>query len=404
MTRAPGSLRTNAALWACAALHTVNDSFFAVLFPLLPLLADELDLSYAQVGLIKTAFAGASSAFQLPIGLLAERWGDYALLVGGNAWVALGLIGMATAGSYLPLLGLTLVGGLGGNTQHPLAASIVSREAPPARRATAVGMLNFAGDLGKMAGPPLVALVAIPYGWRTALIALGIFGIIFSIAVARLKIGGKPGLRPGHGDAPWTAEATPGSGSEDRSGWGIEKPARFGLLAALGIIDSSTRGAALAFLPFVLVDKGLDSLQVSWLFTVVFVGGALGKFGCGQLGDRFGTTALILVTEVVTVGCLLLFPGAPAILVPALALSFGFVLNGTSSVLYAMVADLVAEHRRARGYGLYYTLVNGSSAVAPVLYGLLGDQAGLPTVFVTMAAVNAVTVVLALALRPRAGS
>src|SRR6266487_5616040 len=145
------NLRSNLALWACSALHTVNDAFFAVIFPLLPLLAADLQLSYAEVGLIKTAFSGASSAFQLPVGLLAERWGEYALLVGGNAWVALGLIGMGLAGAYLPLLGLTVLGGLGGNTQHPLAAALVSRRAPPGRRATAVGTLNFAGDLGKMA-------------------------------------------------------------------------------------------------------------------------------------------------------------------------------------------------------------------------------------------------------------
>src|SRR5439155_16426990 len=121
---------------------------------------------------------------------LAERWGEYALLVGGNAWVAVGLVGMGLAGSYLPLLGLTVLSGLGGNTQHPLAASLVSRRAPADRRGTAVGTLNFAGDLGKMAGPPLVALVALPFGWRAALIALGVFGVLFSIAIARLSVGG----------------------------------------------------------------------------------------------------------------------------------------------------------------------------------------------------------------------
>src|SRR5438552_1922978 len=100
---APPDLRSNLALWACSALHAVNDAFFAVIFPLLPLLAVDLNLSYAEVGLVKTAFSGASSAFQVPIGLLAERWGEYALLVGGNAWVAAGLIGMGLASNaYSP--------------------------------------------------------------------------------------------------------------------------------------------------------------------------------------------------------------------------------------------------------------------------------------------------------------
>ena len=33
------------------------------------------------------------------------------------------------------------------------------------------------------------ALVAIPFGWRAALIALGVFGILFSLAIARLPVG-----------------------------------------------------------------------------------------------------------------------------------------------------------------------------------------------------------------------
>jgi MFS family permease len=255
-------------------------------------------------------------------------------------------------------------------------------------------MLNFAGDLGKMVAPPLVALVAIPFGWRTALIGLGVVGLVFSVVVWRLPV---EQAVPKAVPKPRDPEAT---GPDDGGGWGITRPFRFSCLSLLGFIDSSTRGAALAFLPFVLVDKGLDPTGVAWLFSVLFVGGALGKFGCGRLGDRFGATFLIVATELVTVVALVLFPGAPLLLVPFLAIAFGFVLNGTSSVLYAAVADFVAEHRRARGYGLYYTLVNGASAIAPFLYGLLGDRQGLTVLFFTMAAVNALTVPLALALRP----
>lgn len=380
-------------LWACSALHLVNDAFFAVLFPLLPLLATDLDLSYAEAGLIKAAFSGASSVFQVPVGLLAERWGEYGLLVGGNAWVAGGLVGMGLATAFLPLVGLTLLAGLGGNTQHPLAAALVSRSAPPERRSTAVGTLNFAGDLGKMAGPPLVAMVAVPFGWRPALVGLGIFGLLFSLAIFRLPVGPATGRRsvPASSERPATGR-----------GWGILQPGRFSVLSGLGIIDSATRGGALAFLPFLLAERGLDPTQLSWLFTLVFVGGAAGKFSCGWLGDRLGATTLIVSTELVTIATLALFPFVPLALTPLLALTFGVVLNGTSSVLYAAVADLVSEERRARGYGLYYTLINGASALAPVGYGLVGDHYGLLAIFTALAGVNLATVPLGLALGWRA--
>jgi MFS family permease len=382
-------------LWACSALHLVNDAFFAVFFPLLPLLAADLSLSYAEAGLLKTAFSGASSVFQVPVGLLAERWGEYALLVAGNAWVAAGLIGMGLATAYLPLLGLTVLSGLGGNTQHPLAAALVSRSAPIERRATAVGTLNFAGDLGKMAGPPLVALVALPFGWRAALIGLGLFGLVFSLLIAFVPAGRQAEPRPR------PSEPEPGKlavRAVETRGWGITQPTRFTLLSALGIVDSATRGGALAFLPFLLAARGFDAAQTSWMFTLVFIGGAAGKFACGWLGDRIGATALIVTTELVTVAALALFPVAPLPTLPLLGLAFGVVLNGTSSVLYAKVAEFVSEERRSRGYGLYYTFINGASALAPVLYGLIGDNFGLLAIFSAMAAVNLLTVPLGLAL------
>ena len=61
--------------------------------------------------------------------------------------------------------------------------TMVARAFEGGRRGTAIGTLNFAGDLGKMAAPALVGLVALPFGWRAALLALGIFGLVFSVGV-----------------------------------------------------------------------------------------------------------------------------------------------------------------------------------------------------------------------------
>src|SRR4051812_24344163 len=96
-------------LIAASAVHLTNDACFALLFPLLPLIAADLHLSYAEVGLVKTVFSVSSSALQIPAGVLGERFGEYLILLVGNAWVGVGLIGMALAGGYLSLLALALV-------------------------------------------------------------------------------------------------------------------------------------------------------------------------------------------------------------------------------------------------------------------------------------------------------
>src|SRR5689334_1978254 len=97
-TPRPSEMHTGCVLLLAAALHVCNDAFFAVMYPIMPFIAAELGLSYGEVGLIKTVFSGSSALLQLPAGLLAEHWGEYALLAWGNGWVAAGMLGIAVAG------------------------------------------------------------------------------------------------------------------------------------------------------------------------------------------------------------------------------------------------------------------------------------------------------------------
>jgi predicted MFS family arabinose efflux permease len=79
----------------------------------------------------------------------------------------------------------------------------------------------------------------------------------------------------------------------------------------------------------------------------------------------------------------------------------GVMLNGTSSVLYGTVPELVPAKRIERAFALFYTGTLGSSALAPVLYGWLGDAAG-PVWATGAAAVTALAVVpLMVLLAPR---
>jgi MFS family permease len=63
----------------------------------------------------------------------------------------------------------------------------------------------------------------------------------------------------------------------------------------------------------------------------------------------------------------------------------GIVLNGTSSVLYATVAEIISPMARSQGYGLYYAITLGSGAVSPLAYGLLTDALGLPFTIISAA-------------------
>jgi len=76
------------------------------------------------------------------------------------------------------------------------------------------------------------------------------------------------------------------------------------------------------------------------------------------------------------------------------------MLNGTSSVLYGSVPELVEPQTRARMFGIFYTGTIGSGAVAPALYGVVGDAVGVPIALMAVAGVCLLTLPLALVLRP----
>ena len=138
----------------------------------------------------------------------------------------------------------------------------------------------------------------------------------------------------------------------------------FGTLSGVGFLDSGTRAAALAFLPFVMKDKGLSDEQVFVMLLFLLAGGAAGKFVCGWLDDRFGSISLIWGTKGLTALLLVASLAAPAYAVAPLMLVLGIGLNGTSSVLYATVSAFIPSRRRATGYGYYYTATEFGGTLA----------------------------------------
>ena len=87
--------RPKRTLATCCAAHTLHDGLSDVTYVLLPLLAQTFGLSLAQVGLIRSAHRAAMASFQIPAGLVAERFGERNLLalgtlIAGVAFLALG--------------------------------------------------------------------------------------------------------------------------------------------------------------------------------------------------------------------------------------------------------------------------------------------------------------------------
>jgi MFS family permease len=374
---------------ACAT-HFLHDGLSDLLYVMFPVWAREFSLSFAQVGLLKTSYSGAMSLLQIPAGFLAERWGEARLLAAGTFICALGFLALGTATRFEWLLLFLLIAGLGSSVQHPLSSSLVSRAYDEGPRRMALGTYNFSGDLGKMTLPATVALLTAWVGWRWATRDVGILALAAALGILIILTNLMP--------QPTSGKGRPAGGAAG-GGWGIRDARGFSVLSAIHIIDSSTRTSMLTYLPFLLLAKGGTVETVGLALGLTFTGGAVGKFVCGAVAERLGIIRTVILTEAATglgILALLVTPLRPAlVMLPVL----GVALNGTSSVLYGSVADLVVPERRSRAYGLFYTLGIGSSALAPTVYGFLSDWAGVPLTLTVVGLVVLVTIPLSSFLR-----
>jgi FSR family fosmidomycin resistance protein-like MFS transporter len=372
-------------LFSFCAFHFLDDGFADSIYLLLPFIAAELHLSFSEVGVLKGVFSGAMGLFQIPMSLLGEKIGELWVIAGGTFGLAGGFLFLSAATTFPGIFSsLVFAKGIGAG-QHGLSSSVLSRIFEQSGRRAAMGTFNFAGDVGKVALPFILALLINLMGWRPAVFALslgGIFsGIVLWILARKTRI-----------DAPPPAKAEREVAPAGR--WGIKDRKGFSALLTIGIVDISTRTALLTFLPFLLLQKGVSPDRVGFALTVLFAGGAAGKFTCGILAEWFGIIPMVVATEALTTaGILALFVTsgkATWVLLPLV----GIFLNGTSSVLYATVAEVISPSGRSRGYGLYYAVTLTSGAVAPVLYGFITDFMGLSFSIVCTALMALITIPL----------
>jgi MFS family permease len=370
----------------------LHDGFSDLLYVLFPVWQAAFGLSFAQVGLLKTLYSGSMAALQVPASLLAERVGERILLTLGTLVAAAGFIVSGWTAGFLGLALCLMLSGAGASVQHPLGSALTSRAFEGEKLRAALSTYNFSGDVGKVLLPALCAALLAVLDWHAVTSLMGALGLGAALAIW-LAVPRELRQAAAATDSP---DARAGVGTAT----GSLANAGFISLSAIGIIDSATRMGFLTLLPFVLITKGASLTQVGFALSLTFAGGAAGKFFCGLIATRVGILRTTILTELATAaGIVALLPlslDGSMLLLPAI----GIALNGTSSVLYGTVAELVPGARRARAFGVFYTLTIGAGAVSPSVYGLLGDTIGVLRTFGVIAGVVLLVLPLTLGLRP----
>ncbi|HEY5873631.1 MAG TPA: MFS transporter, partial [Gaiellaceae bacterium] len=136
-----------------SAIIFVDALLFTALTPLIPVYADEYDLSKAEAGLLVGAYGAGALLGGIPGGLAASRFGPKRAVIGGLILLSVSSFAFAAADSALTLGGARFVQGIASTATWAGALAWISATAPRERRGEAIGTAFGAAIFGAILGP-----------------------------------------------------------------------------------------------------------------------------------------------------------------------------------------------------------------------------------------------------------
>jgi FSR family fosmidomycin resistance protein-like MFS transporter len=153
-----------------------------------PLIRRDLDLSYAEVGLVLAIPGLFGSALDPVIGVLGDTRRRRALLVGGGVFFALSAALTSVSIGFWTLLVALLIG-------NPATGAFVSlsqatlMDFAPSRRERSMAWWTLAGSFGYVGGPLLLAAgLTLGIGWRGLLLVLALTALPLTLGARRISM------------------------------------------------------------------------------------------------------------------------------------------------------------------------------------------------------------------------
>jgi len=325
-----------------------------------PIKAD-LGLTDSQLGLMGgLAFALFYTGLGIPVAMLADRFSRTWIMTAAlTIWSAMtAASGLAT--NFWQLFAARLGVGVGEAGGVAPAYSLISDYFPPHQRARALSIYSFGIPIGSAIGIVFGGIIASLINWRYAFFFVGLAGI-FIAPIFRITI--KEPVR-GQFDRERTDTKAPGLKLIFRSL--MSKPSFW--LLSLGASFSSMMGYGVFFwLPsFFVRSYGLTLLDASLFYgAILLLGGVIGIWAGGWLGDRFGQEKRALYARIPAIAFLCSVPFyVLAILSPTLTVSFFVFLVPTAlglawlGPIISAIQHLVRPDMRATASAIFLFINN----------------------------------------------
>lgn len=370
------------AMGTLSGAHLATDFASGSVPALLPFFTGKFGLSYTLTALLMLSVLVSSSLVQPLFGLWSDRRGALWLLPGGLALAAGGLGLSTVAPSYLLVLVLVFLCGIGIAAFHPEGAKFAVF-ASGSKRASGMSLFNIGGNTGYALGPivvtPLVLWLGLGWGGLVAAVPVlaGAFAVLRALpylSTLRPDVAGRRAVAAGRDDVRAMA-----------------------LLAAVIGLRSVAWFGLLTFVPLWVVSLGDSEAAGNRLLSLMLLSGAVGTLLLGPLADRIGLRRTLLGAQALLAPMILVFvlvggiPGALALML------VGMCVVGTFGVTMVLSQMYLPRHV-GMASGLSIGLAMGLGGIAAVGLGAVADAVDLRTALISSAFAPALGVVLCLFL------
>ncbi|MBF7090061.1 MFS transporter [Flavobacterium sp. ALJ2] len=359
-------------LFSIAFAHLLNDLMQAVIPATYPILKDNFNLNFTQVGLITFVFQLTASLLQPFIGFYTDKKPMLYSLVIGMVFTISGLCLLSVSNEFWMLLISVGLVGIGSSIFHP-EASRVAFLGSGGKRGLAQSIFQLGGNAGSAIGPLLVALVVAPYG-QSHVVWFVIAGILGIIILSRIAVWYENHMN---------LRDTKKIDSEETTVPLSDKKITISIVVLLFLIFSKFfyMASMSSYFTFYLIDKFGMSIQDSQFYLFVFLASvAAGTLIGGPLGDRFGRKYIIWISILGAAPFTLLLPYANLFWTGILAVIIGVVIASAFSAILVFAQEL-KPGKVGMISGLFFGFAFGMGGLGSAILGYVADQTTIEYVF-----------------------